>query len=90
MPSKGVWLHAGARSVIAAPVIIFLFAPGFRGEAGKYELAVEMFRFTFPYLFFISMTGFAGAVLMALSTVVVAGYGWCGRGFAMRARGAGA
>src|SRR5919106_4916264 len=29
-------------------------------------------------------------LLLAGSTVVVAGYGWCGRGFAMRARGAGA
>src|SRR6476660_9764326 len=29
-------------------------------------------------------------MLIAGSTVVVAGYGWCGRGFAMRARGAGA
>ena len=29
-------------------------------------------------------------LLLAGSTVVVAGYGWCGRGFAMRVRGAGA
>jgi adenosylhomocysteinase len=29
-------------------------------------------------------------LLMAGSTIVVAGYGWCGRGVAMRARGAGA
>ena len=29
-------------------------------------------------------------LLLAGSTVVVAGYGWCGRGMAMRARGAGA
>src|SRR5256712_11166304 len=29
-------------------------------------------------------------MLIAGSTVVVAGYGWCGRGFAMRVRGAGA
>jgi len=29
-------------------------------------------------------------VLLAGSTVVIAGYGWCGRGVAMRARGAGA
>ncbi|MGH7569690.1 MAG: adenosylhomocysteinase [Gemmatimonadales bacterium] len=29
-------------------------------------------------------------LLLAGSTVVVAGYGWCGRGFALRARGAGA
>lgn len=49
--------------VIAAPVIIFLFAPGFRAEAGKYELAVEMFRFTFPYLFFISLTALFSGVL---------------------------
>src|SRR5205823_3665058 len=29
-------------------------------------------------------------LLVAGSTIVVAGYGWCGRGFALRARGAGA
>jgi len=29
-------------------------------------------------------------VLLAGSTVIVAGYGWCGRGFALRARGMGA
>jgi adenosylhomocysteinase len=29
-------------------------------------------------------------ILFAGSTVIVAGYGWCGRGFAMRARGMGA
>lgn len=32
----------------------------------------------------------ATGVLVAGSTVVVAGYGWCGKGFAMRARGMGA
>jgi putative peptidoglycan lipid II flippase len=49
--------------VLAAPVIIFLFAPGFAAEQGKYELAVEMFRFTFPYLFFISLTALFSGVL---------------------------
>lgn len=49
--------------VLAAPVIIFLFAPGFRADVGKYELAVEMFRFTFPYLFFISLTALFSGVL---------------------------
>lgn len=49
--------------VLAAPVIIFLFAPGFTGEQGKYELAVEMLRFTFPYLFFISLTALFSGVL---------------------------
>jgi len=49
--------------VLAAPVLILLFAPGFTADAGKYELTVEMLRITFPYLLFISLTAFAGGVL---------------------------
>ncbi len=52
--------------VLAAPVLIMVFAPGFIGEdEGKYQLAVEMLRLTFPYLFFISLTAFAGSILNA-------------------------
>jgi putative peptidoglycan lipid II flippase len=49
--------------VIAAPIIVLLFAPGFRGEEGQYEQAVEMLRFTFPYLFFVSLSALFGGVL---------------------------
>jgi putative peptidoglycan lipid II flippase len=49
--------------VIAAPIIILLFAPGFTQQEGKYELAVEMLRWTFPYLFFISLTALFSGVL---------------------------
>jgi putative peptidoglycan lipid II flippase len=49
--------------VLAAPVIILLFAPGFTQEAGKYELAVQMLRWTFPYLLFISLTALLSGVL---------------------------
>ncbi|MFM7432396.1 MAG: murein biosynthesis integral membrane protein MurJ [Gammaproteobacteria bacterium] len=49
--------------VVAAPIIILLFAPGFTQEAGKYELAVDMLRWTFPYLFFISLTALFTGVL---------------------------
>ncbi|NCW56570.1 MAG: murein biosynthesis integral membrane protein MurJ [Gammaproteobacteria bacterium] len=49
--------------VLAAPIIILLFAPGFTQEAGKYELAVDMLRWTFPYLFFISLTALFSGVL---------------------------
>ena len=52
-----------AIGVLAAPVLILLFAPGFTADAGKYELTVEMLRITFPYLLFISLTAFAGGVL---------------------------
>jgi putative peptidoglycan lipid II flippase len=49
--------------VLAAPLLIMLFAPGFIGETARYPLAVDMLRFTFPYLFFISLTALAGGIL---------------------------
>ncbi|MBL8268698.1 murein biosynthesis integral membrane protein MurJ [Steroidobacter sp.] len=50
--------------VLAAPLIVYICAPGFAAkEAGQYELAVEMLRWTFPYLLFVSLTALAGGVL---------------------------
>lgn len=49
--------------VIAAPLLIMLFAPGFISEGKQYDLAVQMLRITFPYLFFISLVAFAGGIL---------------------------
>jgi putative peptidoglycan lipid II flippase len=49
--------------VIAAPFIVFLFAPGFGQETARTILATEMLRLTFPYLMLISLTAMAGAVL---------------------------
>ena len=49
--------------VVAAPVLVLIFAPGFRGTEGKFEQAAQMLRFTFPYLFFISLTALFGGVL---------------------------
>ncbi len=49
--------------VIAAPLIVLIVAPGFVGEGGDLELAALMLRFTFPYLFFVSLTAFAGGIL---------------------------
>ena len=49
--------------VVGAPLIILLFAPGFTAEHGKYEMAVAMLRWTFPYLFFISLTSLFSGVL---------------------------
>jgi putative peptidoglycan lipid II flippase len=51
--------------VIAAPLLILLFAPGFLWEGDQYELAVQMLRITFPYLFFVTLVAFAGAILNA-------------------------
>ncbi len=49
--------------VIAAPLLIMLFAPGFASVGEQYDLAVQMLRITFPYLFFISSVAFAGGIL---------------------------
>jgi putative peptidoglycan lipid II flippase len=49
--------------VVAAPAVTFIFAPGFWDQPEKFVLTQEMLRITFPYLFLISMTGFAGAIL---------------------------
>lgn len=49
--------------VVAAPVLIAVFAPGFLSDPAKYALAVEMVRITFPYVFLISLVAFAGGIL---------------------------
>lgn len=49
--------------VVAAPLLVFVVAPGFVGGDGRFDLATAMLRFTFPYLFFVSLTAFAGGVL---------------------------
>lgn len=52
-----------AVGVLAAPLVIMLFAPGFDPEGSRHDLAVEMLRWTFPYIFFISLTALAAGVL---------------------------
>ena len=49
--------------IVVAPLLVLLFAPGFRAEEAKFDLTVEMLRWTFPYLLFISLTALAGGVL---------------------------
>tara|TARA_B110000503_G_scaffold143757_1_gene248098 strand:+ start:10628 stop:12223 length:1596 start_codon:yes stop_codon:yes gene_type:complete len=59
----GSLLLITAISMLAAPVITMIFAPGFVGQPEKFRLTSEMIRITFPYLLLISMTGFCGAIL---------------------------
>ncbi len=51
--------------VIAAPIVIMVFAPGYLDQANQtqYELTVNLLRFTFPYILFISLVAFAGGIL---------------------------
>src|SRR5690606_11515220 len=53
-----------AIGVIAAPLIVLITAPGFTAkDEGQFPLAVEMLRWTFPYVLFVSLTALAGGVL---------------------------
>ena len=49
--------------VVAAPWIALPIAWGFTDDPEKFDLFVRMLRINFPYLFLISMTAFAGAIL---------------------------
>ncbi len=49
--------------VLLAPLLILIFAPGFTADATRLELATQMLRVTFPYIFFISLTALAGGIL---------------------------
>ena len=50
-------------TILAAPLVTAVFAPGFVSQPEKYQLTSELIRITFPYLLLISMTGFCGAIL---------------------------
>lgn len=62
-----ILLLVTAVGIVAAPIVILVFSSGFGGGGdggtGRFDLAVDMLRFTFPYILFISLTAFAGAVL---------------------------
>jgi putative peptidoglycan lipid II flippase len=49
--------------MLTAPWIVSLIAPGFRTDAAKMQLTIELLRITFPYIFFISLVSMAGGVL---------------------------
>ncbi|PJD90796.1 MAG: murein biosynthesis integral membrane protein MurJ [Legionella sp.] len=49
--------------VVASPIIVRVFAPGFGGDTDRFALASSMLQLTFPYLMLISLTGMAGAIL---------------------------
>ena len=50
-------------ATLAAPVLVLVFAPGFAADPSQRLLAADMLRLTFPYLLFIGLTAFAGAIL---------------------------
>lgn len=52
-----------ALGILAAPWVIYATAPGFTDTQEKFELTTGLLRVTFPYIFLISLSSLAGAVL---------------------------
>src|SRR5882672_12265312 len=48
------------------PAVIGLLAPGFSRDPGRFALAVELTRITFPYLLLVSLVTLYGGILNAL------------------------
>jgi putative peptidoglycan lipid II flippase len=57
--------------VLAAPYIIYISAPGFAKDIGKFNLTIDLLRITFPYILFISLTALAGGILNTFSRFAV-------------------
>lgn len=52
-----------ALGIVAAPLIIYVTAPGFAAVPEKFDLTIQLLRITFPYILFISLTSLAGGIL---------------------------
>lgn len=50
----GVLVVLVLAGIAAAPLLVQLFAPGFRNTPGKFELTVELTRWMFPYILLVS------------------------------------
>jgi putative peptidoglycan lipid II flippase len=60
----GVLVLITVLGVLASPVVITLFAPGFLyTDSVRFDLASQLLRITFPYILFISLVAFAAGIL---------------------------
>jgi putative peptidoglycan lipid II flippase len=49
--------------IVAAPLLVYISAPGFAKDAEKFNLTVHLLRITSPYIFFISLVAVAAGIL---------------------------
>ena len=55
-----------ALALIFTPAVIAVLAPGFNNDPGRFALAVDLTRITFPYLLLVSLVTLFGGILNAL------------------------
>jgi putative peptidoglycan lipid II flippase len=58
-----VLVVAAALGMAAAPLIVYVTAPGFASEPEKYATTVQLLRITFPYIVFISLVALSAGIL---------------------------
>src|SRR6201989_3450432 len=61
-----------AVALVFTPAVIGVLAPGFSRDPGRYALAVELTRMTFPYLLLITLVTLYGGILNALQRFAAA------------------
>jgi len=61
-----------AIALIFTPAVIDVLAPGFARDPGRFTLAVELTRITFPYLLLITLVTLYGGILNALQRFAAA------------------
>ena len=59
-------------ALVFTPAVIDLLAPGFSQDPGRFSLAVELTRITFPYLLLVSLVTLYGGILNALDRFAAA------------------
>lgn len=57
--------------MIAAPLLVYISAPGFAADPGQFALTVSLTRIAFPYILFMSLVALAGGVLNTWSRFAV-------------------
>jgi len=68
----GVLLVLTAAGILAAPLVLTVFAPGWAAEGRpEFDLSAGMLRITFPYIMLISLTALAGGILNTFSRFLV-------------------
>src|SRR5262250_3191720 len=61
-----------AVALVYTPAVIDVLAPGFSRDPGRYALAVQLTRITFPYLLLITLVTLYGGILNALQRFAAA------------------
>ena len=64
-------LATAALGIAVAPLVVYVSAPGFAADPGKFELTVAMLRITFPYIVCISLVALSAGILNTWSRFAV-------------------